>query len=72
MLVVLGEMASLTRSSMGSGSPDLPRMWSWQSFPLRTGNDLAATLKVPLDPAEAIKTIRAERFQPLDMIQVRS
>jgi diacylglycerol kinase (ATP) len=40
-------------------------------FPLGTGNDLARTLNVPLDPADAIAVLRAKRVQRIDLFRAK-
>jgi diacylglycerol kinase (ATP) len=40
-------------------------------IPLGTGNDLARTLNVPLEPAAAIETLRAGRTQMLDAFKAK-
>jgi len=39
--------------------------------PLGTGNDLARTLKIPLEPAEAIDVIRARRVLKIDVFRAK-
>ena len=41
-------------------------------LPAGTGNDLAATLAIPEDPAEAVAVLRQNRVRTLDMVRVRS
>jgi diacylglycerol kinase (ATP) len=40
-------------------------------LPLGTGNDLARTLNIPLDPAGAIETLRERRVRKLDLIKAK-
>ena len=41
-------------------------------LPAGTGNDLAATLAIPEDPAEAVAVLRQNRVRTLDVVRVRS
>lgn len=39
--------------------------------PLGTGNDLARTLGVPLDPHDALQALATSRIRPMDLVRVR-
>ena len=41
-------------------------------LPAGTGNDLAATLAIPEDPAEVAAVLRQNRMRTLDVVRVRS
>ena len=68
-LVVVGGDGSVhtavaTLLARGELSPDRPL----GLIPLGTGNDLARTLGIPLDPAAAARALLAGRTRPLDLV----
>ena len=69
MLVVVGGDGSVhtavaTLHARGDLAPDRPL----GLVPLGTGNDLARTLGIPLDPADAARALVAGRPRPLDLV----
>ncbi len=72
LLAVAGGDGTVNEVVSGLGQAGFPRNVVLAIVPAGTGNDLAATLKMPLDPAEAIEAIRAGRVRTLDVARVRS
>lgn len=72
LLVVAGGDGTVNEAVNGLGQAGFPEDVVLAIVPAGTGNDLAATLKMPPGPAEAIETVRAGRFRTLDVARVRS
>jgi diacylglycerol kinase (ATP) len=56
----------------GLGQAGFPEGVTLAILPAGTGNDLAATLAIPEDPAEAVAVLRQNRVRTLDVVRVRS
>ena len=72
LLAVAGGDGTVNEVVDGLGQAGFPENVVLTVVPAGTGNDLAATLKMPLDPAAAVETIRAGRVRTLDVARVRS
>lgn len=72
LLAVAGGDGTVNEVVDGLGQAGFPEDVVLAVLPTGTGNDLAATLKMPLDPAAAVETVRAGRIRTLDVARVRS
>ena len=72
LLVVAGGDGTVNEAVNGLGMAGFPGDVTLALLPTGTGNDLAATLKVPADPKRAAEAIRAGRARTLDAARIRS
>lgn len=72
LLVVAGGDGTINEVVNGLGQAGFPEEVTLALLPAGTGNDLAATLKVPADPEEAGEAIRRNRVRTLDAARLRS
>lgn len=62
----------MNEAVQGLGLAGFPEGVTLALLPTGTGNDLARTLAIPVDPEAALETIRAGRVRVLDAARVRS
>ncbi len=72
LLVVVGGDGTVNEAVNGLGQAGFPEGVTLALLPVGTGNDLAATLKMPADPGEAAEVIRQNRVRTLDAARLRS
>ncbi len=72
LLVVAGGDGTINEVINGLGQAGFPENVTLGLLPAGTGNDLAATLEIPVDPDEAEKVLRQNRVRHLDAARVRS
>ena len=72
LLIVAGGDGTINDVVNGLGKAGFPEDVTLGILPAGTGNDLAATLRVPEDPDEAEDVIRQGRVRTLDVARVRS
>src|SRR5215210_967520 len=72
LLVVVGGDGTISEVVNGLGRAGFPEGVTLGILPAGTGNDLAATLAIPEDPALAEDVIRQSRGRWLDVARVRS
>src|ERR687893_735224 len=72
LLMVAGGDGTINEVVNGLGDAGFPEGITLAILPAGTGNDLAATLAIPEDPAEAVAVLRQNRVRTLDAAQVRS
>ena len=72
LLIVAGGDGTINDVINGLGKAGFPEAVTLGILPAGTGNDLAATLRVPEDPDEAEDVIRQGRVRTLDVARVRS
>ncbi len=72
LLIVIGGDGTVNEVINGLGEAGFPDDVTLGILPTGTGNDLAATLAIPEDPAEAKAVIRQDRVRTLDVARVRS
>ena len=72
LLIVVGGDGTISEVVNGLGQAGFPAGVTLAILPAGTGNDLAATLAIPEDPAEAVAVLRQNRVRTLDMVRVRS
>ena len=72
LLVVVGGDGTISEVVNGLGQAGFPEGITLAILPAGTGNDLAATLAIPEDPAEAVAVLRQNRVRTLDEVRVRS
>jgi diacylglycerol kinase (ATP) len=71
-LIVVGGDGTISEVVNGLGQAGFPEGVTLAILPAGTGNDLAATLAIPEDPAEAVAVLRQNRVRTLDVVRVRS
>ncbi|MGH3085955.1 MAG: diacylglycerol/lipid kinase family protein, partial [Rubrobacteraceae bacterium] len=71
-LIVAGGDGTINEVVNGLGQAGFPENVTLGLLPAGTGNDLAATLAIPVDPDEAEKVLRQDRVRLLDAARVRS
>ena len=71
-LIVVGGDGTISEVVNGLGQAGFPEGVTLAILPAGTGNDLAATLTLPEDPAEAVAVLRQNRVRTLDVVRVRS
>jgi diacylglycerol kinase (ATP) len=72
LLIVVGGDGTISEVVNGLGQAGFPEGVTLAILPAGTGNDLAATLAIPEDPAEAVAVLRQNRVRTLDVVRVRS
>ena len=72
LLVVVGGDGTISEVVNGLGRAGFPEGVALGILPAGTGNDLAMTLAIPEDPAEAVAVLRQNRVRTLDVVRVRS
>ena len=72
LLVVAGGDGTINDVVNGLGKAGFPEGITLGILPAGTGNDFAATLRVPDDPDAAVEVIRENRVRTLDVARVRS
>ncbi len=72
LLIVAGGDGTINDVVNGLGKAGFPEGVTLGILPAGTGNDLAATLRIPDDPDEAEDVIRQGRVRTLDVARVRS
>ncbi|MDP9474389.1 MAG: diacylglycerol kinase family lipid kinase [Actinomycetota bacterium] len=72
LLVVAGGDGTVNEVVHGLGLAGFPERVTLALLPAGTGNDLARTLAVPINPEEAVDLMRAGRTRVLDAARVRS
>src|SRR5215212_10870501 len=72
LLIVVGGDGTISEVVNGLGRAGFPQGVTLAILPAGTGNDLAATLAIPEDPAEAAAVLRQNRVRTLDVVRVRS
>src|SRR5687768_2345495 len=72
LLIVVGGDGTISEVVNGLGQAGFPEGVTLAILPAGTGNDLAATLAIPEDPAEAVAVLRQNRVRILDVVRVRS
>lgn len=72
LLIVAGGDGTINEVVNGLGQGGFPKNVTLGLLPAGTGNDLAATLGIPVDPDEAEKVLRKNRVRSLDAARVRS
>lgn len=72
LLIVAGGDGTINDAVNGLGKAGFPGDVTLGILPAGTGNDLAATLRIPDDPDEAEDVIRQGRVRTLDVARVRS
>jgi diacylglycerol kinase (ATP) len=72
LLIVAGGDGTINDAVNGLGKAGFPEGVMLGILPAGTGNDLAATLRIPDDPDEAEDVIRQGRVRTLDVARVRS
>jgi len=72
LLIVVGGDGTISEVVNGLGRAGFPAGVTLAILPAGTGNDLAATLAIPEDPAEAVAVLRQSRVRTLDVVRVRS
>jgi diacylglycerol kinase (ATP) len=72
LLIVVGGDGTISEVVNGLGRVGFPESVTLAILPAGTGNDLAATLAIPEDPAEAVAVLRQNRVRTLDVVRVRS
>ena len=72
LLMVAGGDGTINEVVNGLGDAGFPEGVTLAILPAGTGNDLAATLAIPEDPAEAVAVLRQNRVRTLDAARVRS
>jgi diacylglycerol kinase (ATP) len=72
LLVVVGGDGTISEVVNGLGQAGFPAGVTLAILPAGTGNDLAVTLAIPEDPAEAVAVLRQNRVRTLDVVRVRS
>jgi diacylglycerol kinase (ATP) len=70
--MVAGGDGTINEVVNGLGDAGFPEGVTLAILPAGTGNDLAATLAIPEDPAEAVAVLRQNRVRTLDAARVRS
>ena len=71
LLMVAGGDGTINEVVNGLGNAGFPQGVTLAILPAGTGNDLAATLAIPEDPAEAVAVLRQNRVRTLDAARVR-
>jgi diacylglycerol kinase (ATP) len=71
LLMVAGGDGTINEVVNGLGNAEFPEGVTLAILPAGTGNDLAATLAIPEDPAEAVAVLRQNRVRTLDAARVR-
>ncbi len=72
LLIVIGGDGTINEVINGLGRAGFPDDVTLAILPTGTGNDLAATLAIPVDPEEAEAVIRQDRVRRLDVARARS
>src|SRR5215213_10038444 len=72
LLVVVGGDSTISEVVNGLGRAGFPAGVTLAILPAGTGNDLAVTLAIPENPAEAVAVLRQNRVRTLDVVRVRS
>jgi diacylglycerol kinase (ATP) len=72
LLIVVGGDGTISEVVNGLGQAGFPEGVTLAILPAGTGNDLAATLAIPEDPAEAVAVLHQNRVRTLDVVRVRS
>jgi diacylglycerol kinase (ATP) len=72
LLMVVGGDGTISEVVNGLGKAGFPAGVTLAILPAGTGNDLAATLAIPEDPAEAVAVLRKNRVRTLDVVRVLS
>lgn len=72
LLIVAGGDGTINDAVNGLGKAGFPEGVTLGILPAGTGNDLAATLRIPDDPDEAERVIQQGRVRTLDVARVRS
>ena len=72
LLMVVGGDGTISEVVNGLGKAGFPAGVTLAILPAGTGNDLAATLAIPEDPAEAVAVLRQNRVRTLDAVRVLS
>jgi diacylglycerol kinase (ATP) len=72
LLIVAGGDGTINEVVNGLGKAGFPEGITLAILPAGTGNDLAATLTLPEDPAEAVAVLRQNRVRNLDVARVCS
>ncbi len=72
LLVVAGGDGTINDAVNGLGKAGFPESVTLAILPAGTGNDFAATLRIPDDPNDAVDVIRENRVRTLDVARVRS
>jgi diacylglycerol kinase (ATP) len=72
LLIVAGGDGTINDAVNGLGKAGFPEGVTLGILPAGTGNDLAATLRIPNNPDEAEDVIRQGRVRTLDVARVRS
>jgi diacylglycerol kinase (ATP) len=70
--MVAGGDGTINEVVNGLGNAGFPEGVTLAILPAGTGNDLATTLAIPEDPAEAVAVLRQNRVRTLDAARVRS
>lgn len=70
--LVVGGDGTVNEAVNGLGQTGFPEGVTLALLPAGTGNDLAATLKIPADPAQAAGVIRRNRVRALVAARLRS
>lgn len=65
-----GTINEVVNGMLRGAPPGTPRT-RLAIVPLGTGNDLARTLNIPLDPAKAVETIRSNRVRTIDVFRAK-
>jgi diacylglycerol kinase (ATP) len=72
LLIAAGGDGTVNEVVNGLGRSGFPETVTLALLPTGTGNDLAATLAIPVDAGEAATVIRQGRIRTLDVARVRS